>query len=61
MLFGNIKFLLLERSYLLVLCEWVGMEDHLMDLDVVERSIISVDRLSLHQIQGFESIDDLHK
>ena len=32
-----------------------------MDLDVVEGSIIAVDWLSLHQIQGFESIDHLHK
>lgn len=37
------------------------MEDHFMDLDVVKRPVIPIDRLSLHQIQGFESIDDLHK
>ena len=50
-----------KRSYLLILGKRVGVEDHFVDLDVVEGSIVAVDWLSLHQIQGFESIDHLHK
>lgn len=46
-------------SELLVLSNRIGMHYDFVDLYLVQRSIISVDWLSFHQIQSLKPINDL--
>ena len=46
-------------SDLLVFGDRVGLDGYLMDLYFVQRSVVAIHRLSLHQVQSLESVDYL--
>ena len=44
------------KSHLLVLGNWVGVDCYFVDFYFIQWSVVGVNRLSLHQIQGLKSI-----
>lgn len=57
-MFNCTKVVLL--SNLFILCDRISVHYYFMDLYFVQRSIVSVNWLSLHQIQSLKSIDNLN-
>lgn len=47
-------------SNLFILCDRISVHYYFMDLYFVQRSIVSVNWLSLHQIQSLESVNYLN-
>lgn len=50
----------INHSNLLVFSYRVGVKNYLMNFNIVQGSVISINRLSLHQVQRFKPINHLN-